>query len=236
MGAGIPMTINPKDIEWWSNKIYRGTSTRYLFNGQPNVSVARHARRLFEILLEAQDTTLKAACLKEIQSTYGISVKYFYRAVASVARWGKIKEASLMAPTIKIIADIDELHKPAPARLKQRARIPNVLRTMILEADGYRCSHCGKVFEREHLAVDHIIPASLLGADEPGNWATLCGSCNGAKSDQFKGEHLTIYRGRVIKGNVGMRFSGGCFWPFINGKTRKDYREDWVKKRKIASI
>lgn len=51
------------------------------------------------------------------------------------------------------------------------------LRERILRRDGYRCTHTdedGRCPNRDRLHVDHIIPKSLGGTDDPVNLAVLC--------------------------------------------------------------
>ena len=66
-----------------------------------------------------------------------------------------------------------------------------------LERDGYACVECGAT---EDLEVDHIVPLSVVLADEEtaylatdlDNLQTLCKPCNGAKSAKFDG-------GRIVR-------------------------------------
>ena len=51
------------------------------------------------------------------------------------------------------------------------------LRERILRRDGYRCTYTddnGRCRERDRLHVDHIIPVSLGGTDDPINLRVLC--------------------------------------------------------------
>lgn len=52
----------------------------------------------------------------------------------------------------------------------------------VFDADGYRCRSCGT---RKNLTVDHVIPWSKGGGDEPENLQTLCRSCNARKGDRL---------------------------------------------------
>jgi 5-methylcytosine-specific restriction endonuclease McrA len=51
----------------------------------------------------------------------------------------------------------------------------------VFAADGYRCKWCGT---QHNLTVDHIIPWSKGGGDDPENLQTLCRSCNSRKGDR----------------------------------------------------
>lgn len=57
------------------------------------------------------------------------------------------------------------------------------LRIAILERDGYRCVYCGRSATDVVLEVDHVLPRSRGGTDEPTNLVTGCQDCNGGKSD-----------------------------------------------------
>jgi 5-methylcytosine-specific restriction endonuclease McrA len=80
-----------------------------------------------------------------------------------------------------------------PAKLRRRKNSAQVVRTApsrrmrvaLLEADALACGCCGRRFGASALMIDHIIPASLLGADHPSNWVSLCGRDDQSKSDRF---------------------------------------------------
>lgn len=59
-----------------------------------------------------------------------------------------------------------------------RKHIPDSIRRLVYERDGYRCVRCGS---KDHLSLDHIYPWSLGGKDEESNLQTLCRSCNSKK-------------------------------------------------------
>jgi hypothetical protein len=70
--------------------------------------------------------------------------------------------------------------KPTPSRLRVQARahIPEDVRWEVWERDGFSCVHCHK---RRFLTLDHIIPVSKGGSDDPSNLQTLCRTCNSRK-------------------------------------------------------
>ncbi len=55
------------------------------------------------------------------------------------------------------------------------------LRSMIIKRDGC-CQMCGT---EERLSVDHIVPRTLGGDDNPSNLQVLCSSCNSSKGVGF---------------------------------------------------
>jgi 5-methylcytosine-specific restriction enzyme A len=58
----------------------------------------------------------------------------------------------------------------ATSTYRTRHAIPDTLRQQILERDGYRCVICGQPAN----VVDHIIPRSAGGTDDPANLQSLC--------------------------------------------------------------
>jgi ATP-dependent DNA helicase RecQ len=61
-------------------------------------------------------------------------------------------------------------------RLKLSPEEYNILRTWVLERDGWRCQECGSM---EGLEVHHKKPRSQLGDDVMENLMTLCVGCHG---------------------------------------------------------
>lgn len=56
------------------------------------------------------------------------------------------------------------------------------LRFEILRRDGHRCRYCGAAAPDVTLTVDHVIPDTLGGGDDPTNLVTACTACNAGKS------------------------------------------------------
>jgi hypothetical protein len=75
-----------------------------------------------------------------------------------------------------------------PKRTKQPARhsISASLRYTILRRDHFACRLCGATAtEGISLEVDHIVPVSRGGTNDPHNLQTLCHACNAGKSNQL---------------------------------------------------
>lgn len=70
---------------------------------------------------------------------------------------------------------------PITPRLPEREWL--VLRGQILRRDGHVCSYCG-VTEAQW-CVDHIIPLSRGGTNDPDNLVACCFPCNSSKSDKL---------------------------------------------------
>lgn len=56
------------------------------------------------------------------------------------------------------------------------------LRFLVLQRDGFTCRYCGHAAPDVQLEVDHIIPRSKGGGDEPSNLVTACRDCNQGKA------------------------------------------------------
>jgi len=59
--------------------------------------------------------------------------------------------------------------------------VPEELRQKIFDRDGRKCVICGA---KEDLSIDHIIPRSKGGTNDPENLQTLCRSCNSSKKNR----------------------------------------------------
>jgi len=67
-----------------------------------------------------------------------------------------------------------------------RRNISVRVRHTILERDGFRCCDCGaSASTGAVLEVDHTIPVSKGGSNDPSNLRTLCSDCNRGKSDRL---------------------------------------------------
>ena len=55
------------------------------------------------------------------------------------------------------------------------------LRFEVLKRDDFTCRYCGKKSPEAILEVDHVIPRSKKGADDPENLVTACYECNRGK-------------------------------------------------------
>ena len=59
--------------------------------------------------------------------------------------------------------------------------VPEELRQKTFDRDGRKCVICGA---KEDLSIDHIIPRSKGGTNDPENLQTLCRSCNSSKKNR----------------------------------------------------
>jgi hypothetical protein len=56
------------------------------------------------------------------------------------------------------------------------------LRYEVLRRDNHACRYCGARAPEATLTIDHVIPTTLGGDDEPANLVTACRPCNSGKS------------------------------------------------------
>lgn len=62
------------------------------------------------------------------------------------------------------------------------------LRFEILRRDNFRCTYCGATPAKTELHVDHVLPTSLGGTDDPSNLTTACQDCNAGKAGRMLDE------------------------------------------------
>lgn len=56
------------------------------------------------------------------------------------------------------------------------------IRYEVLRRDEYTCRFCGASAPLVLLEIDHVVPRSQGGSDDPGNLQVLCEDCNAGKS------------------------------------------------------
>jgi 5-methylcytosine-specific restriction endonuclease McrA len=64
---------------------------------------------------------------------------------------------------------------------KRSRHIPRSVRVSVLHRDGYKCAFCGCGAKQVQLEVDHIVPFSKGGSNDPSNLQILCFDCNRGK-------------------------------------------------------
>jgi hypothetical protein len=71
------------------------------------------------------------------------------------------------------------------SRLKALQTKAKAKRFDVFRSYGFRCVYCGGRPGADHLHVDHFIPKSRGGSDNPENLVCACEKCNLAKSNEF---------------------------------------------------
>ena len=77
------------------------------------------------------------------------------------------------------------------ARANGGTRLWSKIRLRILIRDGYCCQYCGS---EDATTVDHVLPISKGGTDDPDNLVAACTRCNYSKGNrmgQFFGQPRT---------------------------------------------
>ena len=68
------------------------------------------------------------------------------------------------------------------ARAKGGTRLWSKIRLRILIRDGYCCQYCGS---EDATTVDHVLPISKGGTDDPDNLVAACTRCNYSKGNRM---------------------------------------------------
>ncbi len=199
-------------------KVSRETFVTKATNVKGTPATATYAWKLVG-LLEAQGV-LEAASMVELSQATGIPRKFLSRAISFLTRYNRATFDE--GPPVRLAPAKDGAKPTSGRRAPSKAD-----RARLFELDGGRCGQCEQPLTLAGFAVDHIIPLSFMGADEPGNWVSLCQDDNKQKSDAFTSDYLKRFRGKRVKGQVGVRFVQGAFWPFINGRIEKATRAAW---------
>jgi HNH endonuclease len=101
-----------------------------------------------------------------------------------------------------------------------------------------RCAMCGKTIDEDHikLVVDHKIPQSWGGTDDPENLWAICEECNAGKKDYFESFDPQLMRGVMAHESPHMRI--GELLKMYFGKPVPGWliefvafdQEDWKKR------
>ncbi len=73
-----------------------------------------------------------------------------------------------------------------PKQSKSRIAIPRWIKEIVLKRDGQRCKYCGGHDGPFHL--DHVMPVSKGGKNEPDNLTVACQRCNISKGAKLLNE------------------------------------------------
>lgn len=93
------------------------------------------------------------------------------------------QKADKPKPKIKKPATKSE-SKPKQDKSNRSRHIPLSIRVSILHRDSYKCVFCGRNSKQVELEVDHIVPFSKGGSNDPSNLQTLCFDCNRGKGSR----------------------------------------------------
>jgi len=85
------------------------------------------------------------------------------------------------------LAIIGKLDKPKTVRIA----IPKTVREMVYENGHGICAICGKPVDINDFTIDHIVPISRGGSNNPDNLQIACEDCNKLKSNRMNSEFAT---------------------------------------------
>lgn len=116
---------------------------------------------------------------------------YSYRAIAinlgvslSSAR-ERIKRADDKMRHAAIAAADAKAGRSTQAARRLPDRYCAIAKALLIERDGPECYLCHTEFATEDLEIEHIIPRTAGGLDEPSNLALACSPCNLRKGSSF---------------------------------------------------
>jgi hypothetical protein len=93
----------------------------------------------------------------------------------SLRRWRTI------APRVARFFVIDGDTVSLPAKRQGYRSLPTATKKFVFGRDGNKCRYCGSTDSKFH--IDHIIPRSRGGSDDPTNLCVACEPCNCSKND-----------------------------------------------------
>ena len=156
-------------------------------------------KRPFNALRRAQAQLLLSKTVQEIRA---IGTNYGCNAAFLAIRDGyaEVNEENRLVPTAKWTewqppksrrtaraqTQMPQPEGATPARSTAvRRAVTNSKRYDIMRRDNFQCVLCGASGREARLEVDHLIPVSLGGTDDPANLRCLCFQCN-------RGKHVKI--------------------------------------------
>ena len=74
------------------------------------------------------------------------------------------------------------------------------IKKILFRKYGGHCSYCGKVLDPfDDYVVDHLIPVSKGGSDDPDNLMLSCHPCNATKRDKLLEDFRQVTKSKIIK-------------------------------------
>lgn len=95
---------------------------------------------------------------------------------------GFLVDDSFLRENKVVVCLAESLAEEKSEKIKHlREAISPKLRVEILMRDNSRCALCGTTAKRARMEIDHIIPVSKGGTNDPTNLQVLCVTCNQGK-------------------------------------------------------
>lgn len=159
----------------------------------------------FNLTEERVDTLRKTApykkCVFNLMLSQRISLEEFdkwiddhRRKYGDMHRFGHwmgldLKEIATMVEDVcKAHADIDAGRAEAPDPIPDPYMRPENYRYTLYWKQERKCNGCKKIFAFRNMTLDHILPRSRGGTDDPKNLQLLCAPCNSSKGARTQEE------------------------------------------------
>ena len=178
-----------REFNAWKNRDCSASTVRSHFGSWPKALAAigirggekKHydPRRLIEHLEKVWRIMGRSPGVNTLRDHGEISVGPYIR------NWGSLRRACILFTRYKR----GEITMDALLRAGKNGKrqdIPSGVRWDVLQRDGHRCKACGRSPQHHNvtLEVDHIVPVSAGGSDDPSNLQALCFQCNRGKRDK----------------------------------------------------
>lgn len=175
----VPLFLSPEDFAYlWGQKIARAASDKRLLDAVAASPEGKSvdARALFQRIITG-DVVIHQEHF-ELLALHSLQTLHEW-AAAMVE-----EESTALLPGLDEGSDeVEQITRRA-----KRRPISTRLRYEIFLRDGHRCVDCGASAQDDplvRLEIDHRVPVSKGGTNNPENLQTLCWACNNGKSDQL---------------------------------------------------
>lgn len=158
-------------IDYWMRKLNHTEFKIFLLIYRRTVSTGKIYERVSQI---------------EMANISGVTTRSIGTALKSLEVMGLVKSSGSVKAAKVFSINLDIVHNVCldinnfedKTNRAFRGKITQALRVAVFENDAYRCIKCDS---HKMLEVDHIIPVSKGGSNEPNNLQTLCNPCNNSK-------------------------------------------------------
>lgn len=192
-------------------------------------------REIYRVLFESQGTPLTIHEIRdELELDVGVQ-QHLDRRLRDLDPYFNIDRGKAGANTTYGLVDRRE------KVLKAEGGISKTLRAVVLK--DQRCAQCGRTPTEDgvKLHVDHKVPQSWGGTNDPENLQALCSECNEGKRDYYSSiadeepaileafTHDEVHRriGEALKAAYPKKLRGDLLERVANARS---YQEDWQKR------